>query len=247
MSGSDYNPAIGIILNGALRAYDKDPDDYYIPGFPQAGESGLGDEGLSIGESELVFTSNVDDWFYARVTAAIEQEDGDFNTSLEEAFIYTLSLPGNTTLRFGRFYSGVGYLNEKHAHNWEFSDQALPYSAFLGIQYGDDGLQFRWLAPTDFFMEFGAEVFRGSNYPAAGDAHNGLGSQSLFAHVGGDVGLGNSWIAGFSWLDTTARDREYRPNRRAGRYPGRQSRLGGSRLGSADGRRISGDGGGAGA
>ncbi len=103
---------------------------------------------MSIGESELVFTSNVDDWFYARVTAAIEQEDGDFNTSLEEAFIDTLSLPGNTTLRFGRFYSGVGYLNEKHAHNWEFSDQALPYSAFLGIQYGDDGLQFRWLAPN---------------------------------------------------------------------------------------------------
>lgn len=208
-SGNDYNPAIGIVLNGALRTYDKNPDDYYIPGFPQAGESGLGDEGLSIGETELIFTSNVDDWFYARVTAAIEQEDGEFNTSLEEAYVDTLSLPANTTLRFGRFYSGIGYLNDKHPHSWDFADQALPYSALLGIQYGDDGTQFRWLAPTDFFLELGAEVFRGSNYPAAGDAHNGLGSQSLFAHVGGDVGLSNSWTAGFSWLGSTARDREY--------------------------------------
>lgn len=206
-SGNDYNPAIGVIVNGAFRAYDKDPEDYYIQGFPLAGEAGPGAEGFSIGESEFVFTSNVDDWFYARVTAAIEQEDGDFETSLEEAFLDTLSLPGGTTLRFGRFYSSVGYLNNKHPHTWDFADQALPYSAFLGGQYGDDGIQFRWLAPTDMYLEFGAEAFRGSNYPAAGDGHNGVGTQTLFAHTGGDVGFSNSWSAGLSWLNFDARER----------------------------------------
>ena len=206
-SGSQYNPAMGIILNGALRAYENDPKEHFIPGFPGGGEAGLADEGLSIGESEFVFTANVDDWFYGRVTAAVEQEDGDFDTSLEEAYLDTLSMPANTTLRFGRFYSSVGYLNDKHSHTWAFADQALPYSAFMGIHYGDDGIQTRWLAPTDFYLEVGAEVFRGSNYPAAGDAHNGLGAQSLFVHIGGDVGFSNSWSAGFSWLGADARDR----------------------------------------
>ena len=206
-AGNDYNPAIGVIVNGAFRAYEKDPKDYHIQGFPLGGEAGLGDEGFSIGESEFVFTSNVDDWFYARVTAAMEQEDGEFETSLEEAFLDTLSLPAGTTLRFGRFYSSVGYLNDKHPHTWDFADQALPYSAFMGIQYGDDGIQFRWLAPIAIFLELGAEAFRGGNYPAAGDGHNGVGTQTLFANMGGDVGLSNSWTAGLSWLDFDARDR----------------------------------------
>jgi hypothetical protein len=206
-SGNQYNPAMGIILNGALRTYEHDPKEHFIPGFPAGGEAGLADEGLSVGESEFVFTANVDDWFYGRVTLAVEQEDGDFETGLEEAFLDTLSMPANTTLRFGRFYSSVGYLNDKHFHTWAFADQALPYSALMGNQYGDDGIQLRWLAPTDFYLELGAEVFRGSNYPAAGDAHNGLGTQSLFAHIGGDVGFSNSWSAGISWLGADARDR----------------------------------------
>lgn len=206
-SGSEFNPAIGVILNGAARAYEKDPRDYAIPGVPVGGESGLADEGLSIGESEFVFTASVDDWFSSRVTLSLEQEDGEFQSSLEEAFIDTLSLPANTSLRFGRFYSAVGYLNDKHSHTWDFADQALPYSAFLGSQYGDDGIQFSWLAPTDLYLELGGEVFRGSNYPAAGDAHGGIGTQTLFAHIGGDVGLSNSWTAGLSWLTADARDR----------------------------------------
>jgi hypothetical protein len=203
-----YNPALGVILQGALRVYDEDPADQVIPGFPAGGESGLGDEGLSIGESEFVFTSNVDDWFFGRVTLAVEQEDGEFSSALEEAYLDTLAMPANTTLRFGRFYSGVGYLNDKHSHTWAFADQALPYRAFLGSQYSDDGVQLRWLAPTELFLELGAEVFRGGSYPAAGDARSGLGTRSLFANVGGDVGLSHSWSAGVSWLGAEARGRD---------------------------------------
>jgi len=207
-ANNQYNPAIGVILDGTLWAYENDPQDQVIPGFPQGGESGLDEEGLSIGETELVFSANVDNWFYGKFTAAVEQEDGDFDISVEEAYVDTLSMPGDMTLRLGRFFSSIGYLNDKHAHTWAFADQALPYRTFLGSQYGDDGIQLRWLAPTDFFLEFGAEVFRGSNYPAAGSANNGFGTQSLFAHVGGDVGYSNSWSAGISWLGAEADDRD---------------------------------------
>ena len=206
-AGNEFNPAVGVILNGAYRAYDKDPQDHFIPGLPSGGEAGLPDEGFSIGESEFVFTSNVDDWFYGRVTASIEQDGDNFDTSLEEAFLDTLGLPAGATLRVGRFYSSVGYLNDKHLHAWDFADQALPYRVFLDTQYGDDGIQLRWLAPTDMYLELGGELFRGTSYPASGDADNGVGTRSLFAHVGGDVGFSNSWTAGLSWLDADARDR----------------------------------------
>ncbi|MDA1077048.1 MAG: hypothetical protein O3A63_20225, partial [Proteobacteria bacterium] len=109
--------------------------------------------------------------------------------------------------RFGRFFSAIGYLNNKHAHAWDFADQPLPYQAFLGGQYLDDGVQLRWIAPTDLYIELGAEVFRGDRFPITGASHSGFGSNSVFINVGGDLGVDHSWLAGLSHLHGTAVDR----------------------------------------
>ena len=111
--------------------------------------------------------ANVDPYMSAALTVAF---DGGGAAAVEEAFIQSTSMPGGLTLKGGRFFSGVGYLNERHAHNWMFIDMPLPYRAFMGGQYGDDGVQVRWLAPTEFFLEFGAEAFRGDAFPAGGAA-----------------------------------------------------------------------------
>ena len=117
-------------------------------------------------------------------------------------------MPLGLTLKAGRFFSGVGYLNQFHTHHDDFIDRPLPYRAFLNTQYGDDGLQLKWLAPTDTFVELGGEVMRGDNFPAGGAAHRGAGTWSLFAHTGGDVGISHSWKAGVSYLQTRARRRD---------------------------------------
>ena len=108
----------------------------------------------------------------------------DNTPAVEEAYILSKDLPYGFTLKGGRFLSGVGYINERHAHDWLFSDAPLPYRAFLNNQYGDDGLQVRWLAPTDQFLEFGAEVFRGDSYPAAGSRNSGTGTFTAFGAPG---------------------------------------------------------------
>ena len=46
----------------------------------------------------------------------------------------TYNLGEGLTLKGGRFYSGVGYLNSQHAHRWDFVDNPLAYQAFLGQQ-----------------------------------------------------------------------------------------------------------------
>ena len=61
-------------------------------------------------------------------------------------------------------------------------------------------VQLRWVAPTDLFVELGGEVFNGQNYPSGGGANGGAGVTTLFAHVGGDVGVETSWLAGMSML-----------------------------------------------
>ena len=207
VSNNAFNPAIGVIFQGQAWSYKNDPDEYRIPGFPLAGEAGPLPEGLSLGEIEINISANVDDKFTAWLTAPIAIEDGETGIEVEEAWIETLKMPAGISLRMGRFFSNIGYLNDKHAHSWDFADQPLTYQAFLGNQHADDGLQLRWLAPTDLFFELGAEVTRGESYPAGGAVRSGKGSYALHAITGGDIGFSNSWRAGISYLNTQSDER----------------------------------------
>ena len=62
----------------------------------------------------------------------------------------------------------------------------------------------RWLAPTDQFLEFGAEIFRGDAYPAAGAAHGGQGTVTAFVHTGNDINDSSSYLAALSYLHSRA-------------------------------------------
>ncbi len=212
-----FNPAISLILDGKLASLSKDPGTYALPGFALGAETGPGDKGFRLGESELVMSANVDDKFYGQFTAALTAEN---TTEVEEAFFETLSLGNGFTVRGGRFFSGIGYLNSLHAHAWDFADQPLVYRAMLGNQYKDDGAQLRWVAPTDLFLEFGAEVFRGGNFPAGGAAENGKGTHAVFARLGGDVGTDHAWRVGLSRLKAKSARRETTHNSETDRFTG---------------------------
>jgi hypothetical protein len=201
---SAFNPAISLILGGSYTSTSRDPADWNIAGFPPSGgEVGPGERSFNLGESELTFAASIDPYFSGQLTAAIT---GENEIEVEEAFVRTTALPDGLTGKMGRFLSGFGYLNEVHAHAWDFVDQPLAYQAMFGGQARQDGVQVKWLAPTDLFIEFGAEVGN-SGFPGARDAGNGLNAAALFAHVGGDVGDNTSWRAGLSWIDNEAEDR----------------------------------------
>ncbi len=208
VSGNAFNPSISLILDGKYSNYSEDPDDLVLPGFLTDEEIGPPEEGLSLGESELVISANVDDQFYGFFTAAIEDEGGDTEIELEEAWIQTLALPYGLGVKAGKFYSDIGYHNVKHPHTWDFVDAPLAYSVFLGGNYGDVGAQLRWVAPTTRFIELGGEIFRGDSFPANGAANDGAGAFALFARTGGDVGVAQSWRFGVSLLSADAEDRD---------------------------------------
>jgi hypothetical protein len=202
-----FNPAISMILAGNYAHLSQDPATYRIAGFiPNGSEIGPGERSFNLGESELTVASNVDPYFFANVTAAISSNN---QISVEEAYFRTLALRDGFTLKGGRFFSGLGYLNEIHAHAWDFVDQPLVYQAFFGGQLAQDGLQVKWLAPTDTFIELGAEGGNGGSFPGTRRNRNGLNGTALFTHVGGDVGDSTSWRTGLSWLDERAENRLY--------------------------------------
>lgn len=204
-----FNPNVSLILSGLYSNLSKDPANYKITGFhlPNAVlDENKPQRGFSLTESELGISANIDPLFYGAMNFAVHPDD---TVSTEEAFIQTTSLPQGFTLKAGRWFSGIGYLNEQHAHTWDFVDAPLAYTAFLGGQFNNDGVQLRWLAPTDTFIELGAELGRGQSYPGTGRDKNGSGASAVFAHVGDDVGASNSWRAGLSYLTTSPQNRQW--------------------------------------
>lgn len=203
-SANAMNPGVSVVLNGNYFASKRDPATLGIAGIPPGDEAGLPSRGFSLGESEVTFAANVDPYFTAALTASL---DGAGAANVEEAYVQTTALKGGVTLKGGRFFSAIGYLNERHAHNWAFIDMPLPYRAFLNGQYGDDGVQARWLAPTPFFLEIGAEAFRGDAFPAGNWDRNRPGTQAAFVHTGADINASSSWAASLSYLHGSAANR----------------------------------------
>ena len=202
-AASAFNPAISLVLQGRYANLSQNPAEFAIAGFPTAEEAGPGRRGFSLGESELTLAANVDDKFAGKLTVALSAEN---TVEVEEAYGVYTAAPWGLAPKFGRFFSGIGYLNEQHQHVWDFIDAPLAYQAFLGGQYANDGLQVKWVAPIDHFLELGAEVGNGDGFPGSPRDRNGIGSGAVYAHTGGDVGASHSWRAGLSYLRTRAED-----------------------------------------
>jgi hypothetical protein len=202
-----FNPDISLILQGTAARASQNPDDYQITGFPPTGgEVAPPRRGFGLGESELVISSNIDPYFRGQLVAALS---ADNEVEVEEAFFQTLALGRGFTIKGGRFLSGIGYQNPIHQHAWDFQDAPLPYKAFLGGRLNDDGVQAKWIAPTDLLVELGVEAGRGRQFPGSDPNKNSAGLWSLFGHLGGDAGAGGAWRAGLSYLKTSPQERSF--------------------------------------
>jgi len=205
-----FNPAVSLILNGTYGNLSRDPNAYRINGFvPTQGEIAPPARSFSLGESELAISANIDHYFRGSLNASLAPDN---TLEVEEANIQTLGLSNGFTLKAGRFFSAIGYQNEVHAHAWDFTDAPLANKVFLGNQFADDGVQFKWLAPTDLYLDAGVELGRGRRFPGGPDggrSKNGVGAANLFAHLGGDLNDSTAWKLGLSNLRTRAEDRSY--------------------------------------
>jgi hypothetical protein len=200
-----FNPAISAVLQGSYAHLSQDPNQYRLGSFLLDPGVTPGRRGFSLGESEVALSANVDDKFAGNLIVSLTPEN---TVSVEEAYGLVTALPYGLTPKFGRFFSGLGYLNEQHQHAWDFVDAPLAYNAFLGGQYDNDGAQLKWVAPTDQYLEFGAEVGNGANFPGTSRNTNGANAAIAYVHTGGDIGASHSWRTGLSYLHTRAQDRD---------------------------------------
>lgn len=204
-SANAFNPAISAVLNGHYGHFSN--NDSTISGFGIGEEAGRTGEGLTLDEAELNINANIDDMFFGNITAALAYEDGETEVELEEAYIKTLGLPYGTSLKAGRFFAPIGYVNEMHAHTDDFVDRALPNRVFLNNSYKDNGLQGSIILPTDLYSELGVFGFQGNDFPGGGNEGSEPGSYGLYGKLGGDIGDNQNWLAGLSYMHATSEER----------------------------------------
>lgn len=201
-----FDPEISLVLSGTATRLQHDPGKYQITGFiPSGGEVAPGPRNVSLGESMLNLDADVTRNFHGKLTLSLAPDDG---MSLENAYIQSRRLDGGISYTAGRFFSGIGYMNQQCLDDWDFADTSLPYKAFFGNQYKQDGLQVKWqTSPESLSVELGAELGRGRSFPLA--EQNDSMAGTLFGHVGGNIGISNSWRAGISFLAAKPKERSY--------------------------------------
>ena len=212
-AGNAFNPAITVIADGLYYADHVGADRSVV--FAPGGFGNLGAQteienptrGFSLREAELTLSGAVDPYFDVWATFGIA--DGEIET--EEVYLQTRQLLPGVQVRFGQFFSGIGYINRQHRHQWDFVDQTLPYEALFGSNLKDVGVQVTWLPSLPIYTQFGFEALQGDNagianplfgeFPTILEERPGPRLFNGFFKVSPDLGFSNTLQAGasFGW------------------------------------------------
>ena len=171
-SGSAFNPSISVIPDGVYYNDSRDGGvgeilegaDGFGAGHADGEEAGHAhggalERGFSLREAEITFSGAVDPYFDVWAIFAV----GGGEIEVEEGYFQTRKFLPGLQLRAGKFYSGFGYVNKQHPHQWDFVDQNLPYDLLLGGSINDTGVQLTWLPSLPFYTQIGVEALQGEN------------------------------------------------------------------------------------
>jgi hypothetical protein len=214
-SGTAFNPAISVVLDGNYYRDDAKGEFFdtleHTRGFinphdhDDHGHAEI-TPGFNLGHTEIMFSASVDPYFDAVLILGANEH----GIEIEEAYALTRALPAGLQLKFGKFLSGIGYLNEQHPHDWDFTDFALPYQLIFGDHgLNEKGVQATWLPPLPVYTLFGLEALQGENkgmahFEGARDYDIGPGASdksgprlfTAFAKVAPDLGFNHALQAG---------------------------------------------------
>jgi len=134
---SQFNPAIGLILDNVFSYSEKDRGDFEFRA------------------AELGVSASVDP--FARGYAIITGSPDGFE--VEEAAVVTTSLPYNLTLKGGRFFADFGRLSKFHDHDLPFVNRPIALDRFIGGESQADGVELSYLVPLPQYLTLTAGAY----------------------------------------------------------------------------------------
>ncbi len=170
---SEFNPSIGLVGETILS--------YRSKGSSQTGSDRPGGFDAFQRSVELNAAASVDPFAKAYVVAnaSADARTGEATFGIEEAALQTESLPGNLTVKAGRFFGEFGRLAYIHDHELPFVNRPLVLDQYIGGESRTDGVQVNWLLPVEHYIS----LTLGFGNQFGGDVHpNNVGD---FRHLSG--------------------------------------------------------------
>jgi hypothetical protein len=126
---------------------------------------------LDIREVEFNFYGPIDHGFDGLLSFATHNEDGTYHLELHEAYLASSKLLPNLRLKAGKFFLGIGRLNQVHRHDWPFLSTPKMQSLYLNEEAAvDTGVQANYVLPfLPFFTELSLGLTNGWTF---GHSHN---------------------------------------------------------------------------
>jgi hypothetical protein len=125
-----------------------------------------------------------------------QDQEGDWDGELEEAFGKIINIPGGFEIKGGRFLPHFGALNDRHVHGWDFVDAEMTNGRYLG----DDGLliegaEVSWTLPLGMDPAFVSIASLGYGNVPPHDEEHAHGAEET-PHEGEDATLADDvWTA----------------------------------------------------
>lgn len=107
---------------------------------------------------ELSLSGPLDPRFEGKLNIAGHEEAGLFRYELHEAYVQSSQLIPASSLKLGRFFLGVGRLNQIHRHDWPFPSAPQVQERFFAAEgASDDGFEFQrhWGEEQFYSLSFG--------------------------------------------------------------------------------------------
>ncbi|UXR64288.1 outer membrane beta-barrel protein [Bdellovibrio bacteriovorus] len=148
---------------------------------------------LDIRSAELIFFGPLDPTFDATLNFAAHNEEGEFVAEVHEAYVGSSKVIPNSRFRVGKFFLGVGRLNQFHQHDWAFVSAPRVQAAFFDEEgVADTGAEFSTLLPTDSFWDITVGVTNGYTYGHSHDAGEKPQVPTHYLHAVNFVDWGDS-------------------------------------------------------
>jgi len=126
-------------------------------------------EKMTMRGAEMMFFGPIDHRFDGVLSAAAHDENGETVFELHELYLSSHKLIPRSRLKAGKFFLGVGRLNQIHQHDWPFIRAPKVHEEFFDSEgVFDSGVEFGHLLPTDFYLDITLGVTSGYRY---GHAH----------------------------------------------------------------------------
>jgi hypothetical protein len=208
VTGKPWSPADPIRIAGIGSAYmNVSLDALFSAGATtaddvdslQLGGHDPSQRGFTVQNVELVLDGAIDPYLRGQANVILFLDSGgETQVELEEAYLESLSLPGNLQLKAGHYFTEFGRQNPVHPHAWSFVDTPLVNGRFFGADgLRNPGARISWLAPTPFYSELflGIQNSHGetaTGFRSAGHAHGEEDEEELpfgYRHADNDRGV----------------------------------------------------------